>query len=72
MPTSQRERLAADAQARREAFDADQEDCKPAKRVALVAGPLLCDLDAAIECVGSCHPTPPSANRREVVKGHHR
>ena len=61
----EQERLAADARARREAFDADEEARKPAKRAALAAGPLLCDLDAAVECSCSCHPTPPSVNRHE-------
>ena len=61
----EQERLAADARTRREAFDAEQEAHKPAKRAALAAGPLLRDLDAAVECSCSCHPTPPSADSHE-------
>lgn len=58
----EQERLDADARARRETFDAEREALKPAKRAALAAGPSLRDLDAAVQCSCSCHPTPPSAN----------
>ena len=58
----EQERLVADAVARRAAFDAEREARKPAKRAALTVGPMLRDLDAAVECACSCHPTPPSAD----------
>ena len=67
VPPSPAERalLAADAQAQREKFDAEREALKPARLAALAAGPLLRDLDAAVECSCACHPTPPSPNSHD-------
>ncbi len=58
-------RLAADAQAQREKFEAEREALKPAKRAVLAAGPVLRDLDAAVECRCACHPTPPSPDSHD-------
>lgn len=54
----EQERFAAEAAASRAEFAARREAQKPAKRAALASGPPLRDIEAAVECGCSCHPSP--------------
>jgi hypothetical protein len=53
-------RRSAEAAAYRAKLDALRAALEPAKRLVLESGPLLRDLEAAVECVCSCHPRPAS------------
>ena len=58
-------RFAKEALERRAKSNADRETLKPATRAALATGPLLRDLEAAVECGCSCHPRPASLDSHE-------
>ena len=56
----------------REAFERDQvereaarESARPARRAAILAGPVLRDVEAAVECLCSCHPRPAEIDRHD-------
>ncbi len=51
-------RHAVEAAAARAEAEATSEALKPAKRAALAIGPPLRDIEAAVECRCSCHPSP--------------
>lgn len=45
--------------------EAAREAARPARRVAILAGPALRDVDAAVDCVCACHPRPAEVDRHD-------
>lgn len=67
VPPSKEEAAASSAAYERDRVEreAAREAARPARRTSILAGPVLRDVEAAVECLCSCHPRPAEIDRHD-------